>query len=277
MKDIIDQFVEIRKEKGISQKELATLAGLKPSAVARIEHKRMIPTINMLNRLLTAIDLELSIVDSFASPHEINKLIKNLPRRRIYVGRSGDKTFAFGDKYILKISDDVPSLRKEKEKNEWISKHIKSPKIIEYKEENGRGYLLREYLQGHTLIEKQFIDNPNRLISILVKVISIIRGLDDIDCPFVSENNKGNYFVHGDLCLPNIVVDDNDEFIGFIDVGNSGKGDIEYDYCWLLWSLENNLKTNEFNLAFQKQIGYEVDPNKFLQYVVVEMANGKAH
>ena len=47
--------------------------------------------------------------------------------------------------------------------------------------------------------------------------------------------------MHGDLCLPNLFVDDNNKFIGFIDVGNCGKGDKYFDYSWLLWSLEFNI------------------------------------
>ena len=29
----------------------------------------------------------------------------------------------------------------------------------------------------------------------------------------------GQDFIHGDLCLPNIYVDDNNQFLGFIDLG----------------------------------------------------------
>ena len=273
MKDIIDKFIEIRKARGISQKSLAEITGLKAPAIARIEHKHIMPTIPMLNRMLNALDLELAIVDSYASPKEIGKYLKNLSHKRINVGRSGDNVFVFGDKYLLKISDNLPSLRSENEKSEWLNQYIKGPKTIAYKEEGGRGYLLREYLKGHTLIEQQYLDNPNRLISILTEIISILRSLDDKDCPFISKDSAGNDFVHGDLCLPNIIVDDNDEFMGFVDVNNCGKGDKEYDYYWLLWSMEHNLKTNKHNHLLLEQINYEVDAGNYLRYVIGKMIN----
>ena len=40
----------------------------------------------MLNRMLNALDLELTIVDAYACPKEINKYLKNLPHRRVNVG-----------------------------------------------------------------------------------------------------------------------------------------------------------------------------------------------
>ena len=110
-------------------------------------------------------------------------------------------------------------------------------------------------------------------MSILSKIISVLRSLDDKDCPFISKDSLGNYFVHGDLCLPNIIIDDNDEFIGFVDVNNCGKGDREYDYCWLLWSVEYNLKTNKYSHLLLEKINYEIDADKYLRYVISKMVD----
>lgn len=65
-----------------------------------------------------------------------------MPHKRISVGRSGDKVFVFGEKYLLKISDDIKQLRLEKEKTEWVSQYIKSAKTIQYIEEDMCGYYL---------------------------------------------------------------------------------------------------------------------------------------
>ena len=79
--------------------------------------------------------------------------------------------------------------------------------------------------------------------------------------------------MHGDLCLPNLFVDDNNKFIGFIDVGNCGKGDKYFDYSWLLWSLEYNLKTNKYNEIFLNKIGVKFKDIKYNQYIPIENIN----
>ena len=126
------------------------------------------------------------------------------------------------------------------------------------------------YLKGYSLIDKKYINNPELLIDTLVKVIKVLRSLDNIDCPFRSTDNDGNDFVHGDLCLPNIYVDENNDFVGFIDVENSGKGDKWYDYSWLLWSLAYNLKTDKYNKLLLDKLNIEFNEEKYNKYIPEE-------
>lgn len=273
--DIIDQIIEIRKKRGISQAKLAEMLGISQPVIARVEAKRSSPTIEFLEKIFNVLDLELMVVNAFNAPREINKIIKDLPYKRINIGRSGDKVYVFEDRYLLKISNDKELLRLEKEKNDWINEHIPGPKTIKYIEDERQGYYLREYISGHTLIEEQYLSNPDRLISILKKVVDILRSLDRLDCPFNSLDNNGTCFVHGDLCLPNIVVDDNDNFVGFLDLANSGIGDKQYDYCWLLWSFEYNLKTKQYNHMLLKELGVEFDPSDYLRYVLSKVTDNK--
>ena len=100
---------------------------------------------------------------------------------------------------------------------------------MKYIEENEKAYYLRTFIKGTSLIQDKFLKNPLLLIVILKDVIERLRKLDQYDCPFVSDTS-GNDFVHGDLCLPNIIVDENNQFAGFIDLSNAGKGDKDYDY-----------------------------------------------
>ncbi len=60
--------------------------------------------------------------------------------------------------------------------------------------------------------------------------------------------------LHGDYCLPNILMDDW-RFAGFIDVGSGGVGDRHIDVFWGVWSLEFNLKTNRFRDRFLDAYG----------------------
>lgn len=60
---------------------------------------------------------------------------------------------------------------------------------------------------------------------------------------------KAEVLVHGDYCLPNIMLDDW-RFSGFIDLGNAGIGDRHIDLFWGRWSLGFNLGTDEYGERF---------------------------
>ena len=62
--------------------------------------------------------------------------------------------------------------------------------------------------------------------------------------------------IHGDYCLPNIMLDDW-RFSGFIDLGNGGRGDRHIDIFWGVWTLEFNLKTDEYKDRFFDAYGRE--------------------
>ena len=60
---------------------------------------------------------------------------------------------------------------------------------------------------------------------------------------------KNDVLIHGDYCLPNIMLD-NWKFSKYIDLGNGGVGDRHIDVFWGIWSLQFNLKTNKFASRF---------------------------
>ena len=204
-------------------------------------------------------------------PAEINEIVNGINYNIDTIGRSEDKVYIFEDKYILKVSNDKSRLKDEKERIDFLSNcNIPCSKSICYAEENGKYYYLRTCINGDSLISKKFIDNPDLLIDTLVDVIKILRSIDKYNCPFKSKDNMGNDFVHGDLCLPNIFVDENNNFVGFIDLDNSGLGDKWYDYSWLLWSLGYNLKTDKYNKILLDKLGLEFNEEKYKKYIPEE-------
>jgi kanamycin kinase len=60
---------------------------------------------------------------------------------------------------------------------------------------------------------------------------------------------RGTAIVHGDYCVPNIVLNDW-EFTGFVDLQQSGVGDCHIDLVGGLWSFDLNLKTPDYGGAF---------------------------
>ena len=60
---------------------------------------------------------------------------------------------------------------------------------------------------------------------------------------------KSDTLLHGDYCLPNIILD-NWQFSAFIDLDTAGVGDRHVDLFWGMWSLQFNLKTDQYAERF---------------------------
>jgi len=200
-------------------------------------------------------------------PDNINKIVEGLTFSKDLLGRSEDMVLNFENKYILKVSSDCHSLENEKEKNDWVSDQLKGPKTLAFEIENGKAYYLRECINGDNLISKRFLDDPKLLIELCIDVVNILRSISN-DCPFMASHSEGTSFIHGDLCLPNIYVDKNNSFLGFIDLGESGLGDPFYDYAWLIWSIEYNLGSKEYTNELLSALGIEFDEDKYQRYVL---------
>ena len=203
-------------------------------------------------------------------PQELKNIVSGLKYQQDYIGRSKDTILIYESKYVLKISKDIEQLKTEKEMNDFLENKIPSAKSIYFTVENNLAYYLRTYINGYSLIDEKFINDPNRLIKTLKGVIDYLAKLDNYPCNIYSKDNTGINFVHGDLCLPNIYVNEYDDLIGFIDLGNAGLGDRYYDISWLLWSLEYNLKTNKYNNMLLEMINMEFNEAKYKLYIPYE-------
>ena len=65
---------------------------------------------------------------------------------------------------------------------------------------------------------------------------------------------KTDTLLHGDYCLPNIMLD-NWQFSGFIDLDGAGVGDRHIDLFWGVWTLQFNLKTDRYGERFLDAYG----------------------
>lgn len=59
---LIGKLIEAREDKGLSQKELAELSGLKQPAIARLESMRATPQIDTLFKVLQPLGYTLAVV-----------------------------------------------------------------------------------------------------------------------------------------------------------------------------------------------------------------------
>lgn len=60
--ELIGKLIEAREAKGLTQEQLAQAAGLKQSAVARLERMKTTPQIDTLFKILTPMGYKLTIV-----------------------------------------------------------------------------------------------------------------------------------------------------------------------------------------------------------------------
>jgi len=200
-------------------------------------------------------------------PEEIEKYFSNKKISKIIKGhRSGDLVYRIGNEYILKISRDIESLNKEMKANDSLFDKVKVSKTVEFVIYNSYAFYLKTMVKGKNLISSEYLNNPNLLVNILVKALNMFHSIDINGCNIYNSESSGEVYVHGDFCLPNIIVDKNGE-IGFIDTQTSGLGDPWIDYAWCIWSLEYNLKTKEYTPLLLKKLGIEFNKEKYNLYI----------
>lgn len=216
---------------------------------------------------------------TFLSKTELPKIIKDfindssLERFR-YINdyhRSGDIIVNVDNEYILKISNNPMALIREKKANDYLNGKVKVSKSIIYEEYNGKGYYLKTCVKGFPLCSPKYLKKPELVVDLLAEAINIIHSIKINDCDYFSPEYKREdctkeVYVHGDCCLPNILIYRN-KVSGFIDMEGSGIGEPWIDYSWALWSLGYNLETDKYNDLFLKKLNVTFDELKYKKYV----------
>lgn len=129
-----------------------------------------------------------------------------------------------------------------------------------------------------------YLNNPERLCEILAETMKFLhsRSITEIPVSLCMDSYKKELkagvlkqdtFIHGDFCLPNIILD-NWKLSSIIDLGLAGAGDRHIDIYWVLWSLNFNLKTDKYADYFLNLYGKENYDNDILK--IVEEIEAKA-
>ena len=63
--DILGELIKLRKEKGLTQKELAEMTGNKQQVISRIEKHESSPTLKTLCSLAKVLDVDIKFVRRF--------------------------------------------------------------------------------------------------------------------------------------------------------------------------------------------------------------------
>ena len=148
--------------------------------------------------------------------------------------------------------------------------------VVHYLSED-KDYLVTKEAVGEDALAPQYLENPEKLCVALAEAMKYLHSRPvegvpvsmcmDIYAKGENANKlKQDTFIHGDFCLPNIILD-NWKFSTFIDTGLAGVGDKHIDLYWVLWSLNYNLKTDKYTDYFLEQYGKEKVDMKLLKLV----------
>ena len=168
--------------------------------------------------------------------------------------RGGDNSTVFeiesGDvRWFLKIGD---RLARECAVLGWLQGRLPVPRIVAFDQVGAVDALLMTAVPGTNLAALAKSRPPAAIVEMLATALRVFHSVSARDCPFEAYI-PGESLVHGDACLPNIVVGD-DGSTGYIDLGDTVVGDVEIDLSAAVWSLEYNLGPG-FGRAFLTAYG----------------------
>jgi kanamycin kinase/aminoglycoside 3'-phosphotransferase-2 len=151
--------------------------------------------------------------------------------------------------FFLKISK---NLEKECERLKWLRGRLPVPEVIGFIKLGDKDALLLSAVEGVNLsvLSKEW--PAEKIVAKLAQVLQKFHSTEIKNCPFeVFDENK--VLVHGDACLPNFIFKD-DNFSGYIDLGDMGIDNPEVDLAAAVWSLQYNLGSG-YGLNFLRRYG----------------------
>jgi kanamycin kinase len=130
------------------------------------------------------------------------------------------------------------ALAGERDRLEWLHGRWPVPELVGFFHASGDDWLLTREIAGTPLYHHSLGWEPPRVARLLGETLRVVHATDATGCPF-GVAKRGNVLIHGDYCLPNILVSDG-LLSGLIDVGGAGLGDPRQDLAAAVWSLQYN-------------------------------------
>jgi aminoglycoside phosphotransferase len=139
-----------------------------------------------------------------------------------------------GSVYVKRAAD----LKGERDRIAWLAGRLPVAEVVGFAHAYGDDWLLTRELPGVPLYHPSLGWKPDRVAARFGEILRQIHSIEASSCPF-GEAAEGHVLIHGDYCLPNVLVEDG-RLTGVVDVGRAGLGDPRDDLAAGLWSLHYN-------------------------------------
>ncbi len=139
-----------------------------------------------------------------------------------------------GTVYVKRAAD----LAGERDRLAWLRGLLPVPELVGFIHAAGDDWLMTRELVGVPLYDPSVGWSPERVARVFGEILRTIHGTDATGCPFGTPQ-RGHVLIHGDYCLPNVLVSEG-SLSGLIDVGGSGLGDPGQDLAAGVWTLQYN-------------------------------------
>jgi kanamycin kinase len=136
--------------------------------------------------------------------------------------------------YVKRARD----LENERNRTTWLAGRLPVPEVLGLFHGFGDDWLLTRAIRGVPLSDASLGWEPARVARFLGEILRDIHAVDATGCPF-GEPGKGHVLIHGDYCLPNVLVEDG-RLSALIDLGGAGLGNPEDDLAAGVWTLQYN-------------------------------------
>lgn len=115
-------------------------------------------------------------------PNSIKNIIDNQKYEVDNVGMSSSNILLFPDK-VLKIQNVCEEADNELQAMQWLEGRLSVPKVIAHEKENRKNYLLMTKAAGKMACDESYMNDPERLTSLLAQALKTLWQVDISDCP----------------------------------------------------------------------------------------------
>ncbi len=130
-------------------------------------------------------------------------------------------------------------LEEERDRTVWLAGRLPVPEVLGLFHAFGDDWLLTRAMPGVPIHDRSLAWEPAHVARRLGEILFDLHAVDATGCPF-GERGTGHVLIHGDYCLPNVLVDRDGRLSGLLDVGGAGLGDAQDDLAAGVWTLQYN-------------------------------------
>jgi aminoglycoside phosphotransferase len=129
-------------------------------------------------------------------------------------------------------------LSAERDRLAWLHGRWPVPDLVGYFHDARDDWLVTRAVAGVPMFDSSLGWEPVRVAGMLGEILRHLHATDATGCPF-GVRKRGHVLIHGDYCLPNVLVHDG-KFSAVVDVGLAGMGNPDVDLAAGLWTLHYN-------------------------------------